>query len=352
MRRFIFELIVCVSLLACYFVDVSQYANGYSGIPGNSQTFTAGSKSTHYKIEQLEFVNWRSRIGSYLAAGRLADALPKAGADTAFGVYHTVWLALLFLLVASALKESLTINLGIFAAAMYCLTPAAGMRAYPWDWPGTVFFTMSILCAMRKQYAWMLASILMGFLFKETVLLCALLLLWNSDWKLSNRIVGLINFIVICMFIKKLLMSGLYIAPNVMTMGKGAAFDWKHNWNDFTIQNWNTLIHFRPDHVTFVSAGSLLAVLLLGWFKKENWPYMIVIMLFLVGQLLYAFINEYRIFLELVPLAFILLLNKDKAKFGLREANCLSACCALIIAFTIPCVAYQYWLASVARAVK
>ncbi|MGD0744803.1 MAG: hypothetical protein ABSA45_06575 [Verrucomicrobiota bacterium] len=72
------------------------------------------------------------------------------------------------------------------------------------------------------------------------------------------------------------------------------------------IENLKALSLPTLNHAVFVNAGTLVAVLVLGW-RRRFLPYMTVIVAFLVGQFIYGGINEFRIFMQILPLSLILL---------------------------------------------
>ena len=108
-----------------------------------------------------------------------------------FGLYQGLWLFLLFLVVILALRHSLFINLGIFAGLMYNFLPASGLYFYPWDIPATLFFTLAVILFECRQILLMAAATCAGCFFKETVLVCALLVLFAGSVEMVETDSGL-----------------------------------------------------------------------------------------------------------------------------------------------------------------
>ena len=59
-------------------------------------------------------------------------------------------------------------------------------------------------------------------------------------------------------------------------------------------------------YVIFANAGTMAAVLVLGW-RRRFLPYMVLILTFLAGQTMYGDFQEFRIFIQILPLSLILL---------------------------------------------
>jgi len=93
-----------------------------------------------------------------------------------------------------------------------------------------------------------------------------------------------------------------------------------------TYLNYNFKVLLSPtiNQVIFANAGTLVAVLVLGW-RKRFLPYMTVILVFLGGQLLYGGLNEFRIFMEVLPLSLILLSERWQEFTGSSAVGGLSA---------------------------
>jgi hypothetical protein len=311
-RVLFFELFVVISLCVAYFFLVRNYA--VTGDPMNHMIFTAGSEKG-YRLDQSIICDaWKGRLSGLLLSGTLTDfsvnehnTTPrvKERLSNVFGLYHTFWLLLLFVAVTFALRHSLFINLGIFAGLIYNFSPAAGPYFYPWDIPATLFFTLAVLFFERRQMGLMAAATCAGCFFKETVLVCALLALFAGHWKWGRRILTFAGIVAVYVLGKKILLNLLHLDVAGLSMGNATNLTelLRHTFLNY---NFKVLLSPTVNHVIFANAGTLAAVLVLGW-RKRFLPYMTVILVFLGGQLLYGGLNEFRIFMEVLPLSLILL---------------------------------------------
>ena len=306
------ELTFAVSMSVAYYFLVQPYA---VGIPNNSTNFWVFSSCSvsNYHFEQIGDT-WRGRLFGVLFSGYLFDFLPKsnpldiASYNIIFGLFQGVWLFLLFLVVILALRHSLLINLGIFAGLMYNFSPISGQYVYPWDIPATLFFTLGILFYTRRQFWQMILAICIGSFFKETVLVCALLLFFIQDWKWWKRLLIFIGLGMVYAIEKKILLGHLNLQAATLSMDNATGLD---NVIKFRILINNIQYIFTPtiNHVVFASAGTLILILALGW-RRRFLPYMLVLAAFLAGQFMYGGFQEVRIFMQILPLSMIILAER------------------------------------------
>ncbi|MGA2243201.1 MAG: hypothetical protein ABSH11_14345 [Verrucomicrobiota bacterium] len=300
---------IALSLSAAYFFFVKNYAVGVPGNMTNGEVFTSCSLS-NFQLDGLYDV-WIGRLSGLLLSGQLFDFLVNHSTGnidqyrSIFGLYHGLWLFLLFLVVILALRHSLFINLGIFAGLMYNFLPASGLYFYPWDIPATLFFTLAVLLFERRQILLMAAATCVGCFFKETVLVCALLVLFAGQWKWWKRILAFAGMVAVYVLGKKLLLNHLHIKAAVLSMNDAT------NWAGLMsprilIENLKVLFSPLAIYVIFANAGSMAAVLVLGW-RRRFLPYMVLILAFLAGQVMYGAFLEFRIFMQILPLSLILL---------------------------------------------
>ena len=294
-RVLFFELFVVISLSVAYFFLVRNYA--VTGDPMNHIIFTAGSEKG-YRLDQSIICDaWKGRLSGLLLSGTLTDfsvnehnATPrlKERLSNVFGLYHTFWLLVLFVAVTFALRHSLFINLGIFAGLIYNFSPAAGPYFYPWDIPATLFFTLAVLFFERRQMWLMVATTCVGCFFKETVLVCALLVLFASHWKWGKRILTFVGIVAVYVLGKKLLLSQLHLEAAMLSMGDAMNL---RGWLAPTslvenlVENLKVLFSPTLNSVIFANAGILAAVLVLGW-QRRFLPYVALILAFLAGLVL------------------------------------------------------------------
>ena len=327
-RRLLFvELFVALSLSVTYFFLVENFAAGSPNNYSNGWVFTSCSLPG-FHLDKLGDV-WKGRLSGLLLSGWLFDFLVKDNTFPIgqffrlFGLYQSVWLFLLFLTVIFALRHSLLINLGIFAGLMYNFTPASGLYFYPWDLPATLFFTLAVLFFERRQMFLMAVATCAGCFFKETVLACAVLALFANQWKWGKRVLTFAGIIAVYVVGKKLLLSQLHLQV--------AAFSMNNATNlagllrpTLLIENFKELFSPTFNHAVFANAGTLAAVLVLGW-RRRFLPYMALIIVFLGGQLIYGGFNEFRIFMQVLPLSLILLSERWQEYAGPGATEELSA---------------------------
>ena len=318
-RRFLFiELFVALSLSVAYYFLVEYFAAGSANNSTNRWVFTSCS-IPGFHLQQLGDV-WKGRLTGLLLSGWLFDFLVKDNAfdfgqySCLFALYQSFWLFLLFLVVILALRDSLLINLGIFAGLMYNFSPGSGLYFYPWDIPATLFFTLAILFFGRRQMALMAATVCVGCFFKETVLACAVLALFVGYWKPWKRVLVFAGMVAVYVAGKKVLLTGLSLPVAAFSMGNATSLAGLVR-PTILVENVKELFTPTFNHAIFANAGTLAAVLVLGW-RRRFLPYMAVIALFLGGQFMYGGFSEFRIFMQILPLSLLLLSERWQEYVG------------------------------------
>ena len=326
-RLLYFELFVALSLCVTYYFLVEYFAVGSPNNYTNGWVFTSCSLPG-FHLDKIGDV-WKGRLSGLLLSGWLFDFLVvdnKFGVsqyEILFGLYQSVWLFLLFLVVILGLRHSLFVSLGIFAGLMYGFTPASGLYFYPWDLPGTLFFTLAVLFFARRQMFMMALATCAGCFFKETVLVCALLALFAGHWHWWKRVLLFAGIVAVYVVGKKLLLSQLHLQVAAFSMNNATSlFDLFRRM--LLIGNVKTFLTPTLNHVIFVNAGTLLAVLALGW-RRRFLPYMAVIVIYLAGQLTYGGINEFRIFMQILPMSLMLMSERWQESFRPGTAEAPSA---------------------------
>jgi len=326
-RLLFFELFVALSLSVTYYFLVENFAIGSPNNYTNGWVFTSCS-IPGFHLDKLGDV-WKGRLSGLLLSGWLFDSLVKDNKfgvgqyESLFGLYQSLWLFLLFLAVVFALRHSLFINLGIFAGLMYGFTPASGLYFYPWDLPATLFFTLAVLFFERRQMWLMSAAICAGCFFKETVLVCALLALFASPWKWRKRVLAFAGIVAVYLLGKKFLLSQLHFHVAAFSMNNATNLTGLFR-PALLIENFKALLSPTLNHAIFVNAGTLVAVLALGW-RRRFLPYMVVIVVYLGGQFMYGGLNEFRIFMQILPLSLIVLSERWQEYAGSSAAEELPA---------------------------
>lgn len=311
-RQLLIELSVALVLSVAYFFCVKPYAVGIPGNTTNGYVFTSLSLSNFQP--ELIYDVWKGRLSGMLLSGYLFDLLVNHSTGNfqqyfvLFGLYQALWLFLMFFIIILSLRCSLLINLGIFAGLMYNFLPASGLYFYPWDIPATLFFTLAVLFFERGRLWLMTAAVCVGCFFKETVLVCALLTLFAGPWKWWKRILVFGGLAAVYVLGKKILLAQLQLKGAALSMNDAKSLA---GLLDPKIFLGNLRLLFSPFafYVILANAGTMAAVLAGGW-RRRFLPYMTVILAFLAGQIMYGAINEFRIFMQILPLSLILLIER------------------------------------------
>ncbi len=324
-RLLLFELFIALSLCVTYYFLVEYFAVGSPNNYTNGWVFTSCSLPG-FHLDKLGDV-WKGRLSGLLLSGWMFDFLVKDNRfgvgqyENLFGLYQSLWLFVLFLSVIFALRHSLLINFGIFAGLMYNFTPASGLYFYPWDLPGTLFFTLAILFFARRQMLLMAVATCAGCFFKETVLVCALLALFAGHWKWGKRVLVFAGIVAVYALGKKLLLSQLHLHVAAFSMNNATNLAGLFR-PGLLIENFKALLSPTLNYVLFVNAGTVVAILALGWHRRFL-PYMAVVAAYLGGQFMYGGIHEFRIFMQILPLSLMLMSERwqESSRSGAGEAT-------------------------------
>jgi tetratricopeptide (TPR) repeat protein len=315
--RFVLELFVILCLAVCYYYLVRNFALGVGNNYTNGWVFTACAKTTYHLDELYDW--WKGRLSGTLMSGSLVDLLVKDDGyqieqyAMLFGLYQAFWLLVLMLTMLVAVRESLLVNLGIFAGLIYNCLPGAGLYFYPWDLPATVFLTLAILLHERGHRVLMLAAIGVGCFFKETVLVGAILCLFNREWKWHWRLLGFAGPLAFYVLGERYLFSTLHLKTAVMAMRDPASLiQLLHP--DFFVRNLKLLFSDITPQVFFANAGTLVAVLVVGWERRFR-PYLWMIVAFVAGHYLrgltlgiwQGMFSEVRVLTQVLPLSCLIL---------------------------------------------
>ena len=237
-----------------------------------------------------------------------------------FGFYHSAWLFLLFMLLVCLRRDALLIMLGVFAGLMYNFAEPAGAYYYPWDMPAMFFFTLACLTFERGWIWTLLPVVMIGGIFKETILCCSLLILLDSHWSWSRRIAAFLGTVLVTLCLNRLLMVHYGLAEQVLALhGASSLPGLLHK--DLLFSNLKSLFGAAPFHVIFANAGSLLLVMLVPWRNRRELLLKLVIIVFAIGLLFYGVITEVRIWYEVLPVGWMLISGALSAPGSTRNVN-------------------------------
>ncbi len=279
---------------------------------GGLWTNTAFTLSSHFqrafKSNKDKMASaWKSRIVSNFLAGRLvpADSDRYVFAERV-GLWNAIWLMACFLLfMAWDSRKAIAMILGTFACLYYGFTVMADRHIYPWDMPSLLTFALMWLCVEReKPFALFLVCVI-GTTFKETAALGALIyMFWPStEWR--QRIFWTVGTLIACAALKvtiDILTDNPHIGFTMVLDAHGPLI-LSGVTEKGILYNLKALTMIYPNHPVFVNGGTFLVFLLLpatDW-KDRGWKAAGIV--FLLGNMLFAIINEYRVFQEFVPVA-------------------------------------------------
>lgn len=290
-----------LSLCATWFLLTRAQANGNSVNTLTPFIFAADSH-IHGHYDQLRPI-WQARIASNWLAGRLCDAVAQNGVladepyENVFGLYNAGWLALTFALVIWRVENPVSVIPFIFAGMCYSLTPPGDVTFYPWDMPSMFFWTLSIVLWQRRQYPWMLAVIVGGTAFKETVAVTAFLFFFTT-MKRSRRWAYFGAAFVACLLLRLWITEAVMGGPRVSTMDTGG----HTRWGVFI-----DLLTPQVNHFIWVNAGTFVVALFLPMKTLIDRGTKFVLLVFLAGMTVTVMLGgeryEFRQFLDVLPMS-------------------------------------------------
>jgi hypothetical protein len=294
-------LIVALSLSVVLAKQVRQIALSNEDNAKAFHSFSAGLKE--YRELRPE---WRTRFLSNLLAGGLVNLIDvgfaPADRDAAMGSITAKWTAgwimLVFLIYIAFLREeSLLFILGTFCAVSFAYTPGLGsIRIYPWDLPALFWFAVAVVL-LKSNRLYLLAFLVpIATLFKETALLIPIAFLFWGKVPWRRRVALCVLSMLAGLAVKGILDLVTSSPSPLITMTLSDA-----HTEPRLATNLRLISILRAGHPLFINAGLLAALLLLPCSDRRILGWKVIALLFIVGNMLFGLINEYRIWLELVP---------------------------------------------------
>jgi len=307
-NKILASLFISISLSVTYYYMVCPWSQGIPGNTTNFWVFTSMSKMWHLKDL---YPTWRPRIGGLSIAGWLVDkAATKEGLrsdryEAVFGIYHAVWLFAIFCTLIVYLKDKAPfIILGCFASLFYAMTPLAVHYHYPWDMPAMFFFTLCYLMWTKKQYNWIIPTILVGTFFKDTIFVAAILFLFTDmKYKVRYFIFGTVSAIAfrfgLAHTVDHILHAVTPQSSSITTI------------TDLHKAGINSLFSLKWNNPIFMNGGIFLVAMLLPVNNKENRGCKALIasffcLSFAAGSSVFI---EVRVMMEVIPVSVIYLYN-------------------------------------------
>jgi hypothetical protein len=344
------EMFVAFSLSIYFFFLIGPQAAAPRASDGNESNAYLFRRLSHNPYQPkndvgASFPVWNARLGALVVSGWIYDHGQTALKDNfehdggvnyftfngykyyfgniIFGFYNAAWLFLLFLLLVFHRRDALFIILGVFCGLMYNLIVPAGQWYYPWDMPAMFFFTWACLLYDKRNLLTMMIVIWIGSLFKETVICCALLVLFGAYWPLRKRLAAFTVIVLACVLTRKLLM--MVYDVNTMMFALNCSTNWHEIINRpwlTLVQNLNVFAQFNLNNELFINAGVLFLVLLLPWRTRREVLFKMLIILFAAGQLVLAggsVLVEFREWYEVLPLGWMLMLEFISQRFQILQ---------------------------------
>ncbi len=338
-RKTLVTIYIAASLCVIFFFLLLPLADTPRVYDGNYLNMGLFSEYSHYQLVKGEFQkdwpNWKGRMAGPIITGAITDLVvghdlihkddPGALAfglgawryqnlKVAFAAYNASWLALLFGLMIAKRANALLEILGIFAGLALNCSIVSGQWFYPWDMPTMFFFTWAIITFdSSKKILPLLAVILVGSMFKQTVLFALILVIGSELWPAHHKAWGILCVVLLHWIFRHMLMAAYSVVlPE-------SAF-WGHNANNL-IYNLHLTFGFDPArhlsivHVGFANAGALLMLFLLPIPGRRGLLFKLIGGLFVVAIFAQGVVTEYRDWFEVLPLGWMVISEhyfKDK----------------------------------------
>jgi hypothetical protein len=312
---------IALSLCATWFVFTRAAAHGNSHNSLTLYIFVADSH-IHGHYDKLADV-WKPRIGGNWIAGRLCDAFATDGDlslpvyENIFGFYNTTWLVLIFAALIYFADNPLFIIPLVFAGMTYMLTPPDNVIITPWDLPSMLFWTLSFLLWQQENYFWMLATIVLGTVFKETVAVTAFLFFFTTmNWR--RRWAFFVGAFIGCLLLKMWITYSIFGQTRIFTADSGGHLDFKV---------FKDLITPQMNHFIWVNAGTFILALCLPMRTLRDKGTKFILIVFFTGMtvacLLADTCYEFRQFLDVLPIS-VLYLNRTIQDWKTNQAELAS----------------------------
>jgi len=263
---------------------------------------------------------WKPRIGGFWLAGRLCDALAPGDNltipvyENLFAFYNTAWLLLIFTALIYLADNVMFVLPLVYAGLTYILTPPDSVLITPWDLPSMFFWTVSYLFWQRKYHLPMLAVIVLGTAFKETVAVTAFLFFFTTlSWRARWTWFGATFFA--CLLLKLWITDSVLGAPRIFTADSAGS-------PGFAV--FLDLLNPHVNHFIWVNAGTFVLALCLPMRTLNDRGTKFILVVFLAG-LTWACVlahtpYEFRQFLDVLPLS-VLYLERTVRRWQNEDAT-------------------------------
>ena len=296
---------IALSLCATWYVFTRAAADGNGHNSLTLYIFVADSH-LHGHYNRLSEV-WQARIGGNWIAGRLCDAFAPDGNltfpvyENLFAFYNTTWFLLIFTALLYLADHPLFVIPLVYAGMTYMLTPPDNVIITPWDLPSMIFWTISYLLWQKKYYLPMVAVIVVGTAFKETVAVTALLFFFTTlNWRTRGTLFG--ATFVACLLLKLWITWAVLGQPKIFTADAQGHLGF---------QVFMDLLNPHINHFIWVNAGTFVLALCLPMRTLNDRGTKLILVVFLAGLtaacVLAGTPYEFRQCLDVLPLSVLYL---------------------------------------------
>ncbi|MEM7391185.1 MAG: hypothetical protein AAF492_02465 [Verrucomicrobiota bacterium] len=239
---------------------------------------------------------FKQKISQRLHAG---EPIEPDVFQEAIAAWCAGWFFLTLLLFALFFRNSLFFIFGTFGCTSLAYTTQN--MFYPYDVPALFFFSLLLLCLVRK-WIWLLPLVLaVGTGIKETMLVCTPICLFLAR-PLKWRVLFFGACVGLCLAVRVAI--DVYAQRPVFWMESAGSIDVEQQ---VTQAKWLTNLGylvsaFGDNALIFVNGGiTWLALALPARMNTLARGFKLVMVLFIAGLFLFAGILEYRIWFELIP---------------------------------------------------
>ncbi len=249
---------------------------------------------------------WSSRLYANYLGSVFARTQDPREIYWRIGCWNGVWLMMFFLVLwVFDPRKRMFITFGVFASLYYSFTPITGLRVYPWDMPAMFVFLIIYVGFVKKSVWIVFFATLIGVGFKETAFLGAIAVPFMSHLD-NKRKWGFFAALIVLCLMEKLALDMIVGNPKLgFTMSYDAAgpVTFYTGLPPGIVSNLAAWGMWTLNHPIFINCGTFVAFLLLPIRDSEDSMWKIIGLLFLVGEMLFGIITEYRIFHEMIPIS-------------------------------------------------
>jgi hypothetical protein len=277
-------------------------------------TFLMGASGTSQLPPGLEYRRaWSSRIGATVPARAWMelfsspDGIRVDSARTAMALWGggllVVVLLVLLLATGRPLVPCLVLISTLWVRAWQHLPDGDRIEVhYAWDLPAMLVFAVVLVLMLRRHEQLGLAIAAIGISVKLTSGVWILAIPWVSRWSWRRRLGTMAGFGTLCLLVKLAcdLASGnrLLLTPNAVGPDGTSRL----------VEHLAFLGHPSLVHPLFLGGGLVLAAVLCA--SRRHAGLVTVMVGFVAGQLLFSEPGEYRVFLEILPVAALIVAER------------------------------------------